>query len=224
MQHAKSLLCAILCAIGVPLANAQSFWEYSAQGSFFDLQGVATNISGSLVIDGTVRAWNPPNLPSVPSSGLHAFLISSFDLDIGGLDFFGAGQGDNMGNSLYMQVTDRVPGTFAFGSVEWFLDGSGDFTRWRGDSTFYNSDGTRASVLDIFEAPPALVKMGGAAFCADGLRCNSDPTINDVQMNFTRVAQVAPIPEPEIYAMLGVGLAMLGWVGRRKRLKERAPA
>jgi hypothetical protein len=30
---------------------------------------------------------------------------------------------------------------------------------------------------------------------------------------------VAPIPEPEIYAMLGVGLGLLGWVGRRKKLQ-----
>jgi hypothetical protein len=35
---------------------------------------------------------------------------------------------------------------------------------------------------------------------------------------------VAAIPEPEIYAMLGVGLGLIGWVGRKKRLKERAAA
>jgi len=34
----------------------------------------------------------------------------------------------------------------------------------------------------------------------------------------------APIPEPEIYAMMAVGLGMLGWVGRRKKLKEAAAA
>lgn len=32
----------------------------------------------------------------------------------------------------------------------------------------------------------------------------------------------APIPEPEIYAMMAVGLGLLGWVGRRKKLKEAA--
>ena len=34
----------------------------------------------------------------------------------------------------------------------------------------------------------------------------------------------APIPEPEIYAMMAVGLGLLGWVGRRKKLKEAAAA
>jgi hypothetical protein len=27
----------------------------------------------------------------------------------------------------------------------------------------------------------------------------------------------APIPEPEIYAMMGLGLGLMGWMGRRKR-------
>ena len=37
--------------------------------------------------------------------------------------------------------------------------------------------------------------------------------------NFT-----APVPEPEIYAMMGMGLGLLGWLGRRKKLKEAAAA
>ena len=35
---------------------------------------------------------------------------------------------------------------------------------------------------------------------------------------------VTAIPEPEIYAMMAVGLGLMGWVGRRKRLKEAAAA
>jgi hypothetical protein len=35
---------------------------------------------------------------------------------------------------------------------------------------------------------------------------------------------VAPVPEPEIYAMMGIGLGLLGWVGRRRTLKEPAVA
>ena len=32
-------------------------------------------------------------------------------------------------------------------------------------------------------------------------------------------APTTPIPEPEIYAMLATGLGLLGWVGRRRKLK-----
>jgi len=38
------------------------------------------------------------------------------------------------------------------------------------------------------------------------------------------VPVVTPIPEPEIYAMMAVGLGLLGWVGRRKKLREAAAA
>ena len=32
-------------------------------------------------------------------------------------------------------------------------------------------------------------------------------------------SSVAPVPEPEIYAMMGIGLGLLGWVGRRRKLQ-----
>lgn len=32
----------------------------------------------------------------------------------------------------------------------------------------------------------------------------------------------APIPEPEIYAMMGLGLGLMGWMGRRKRAQAAA--
>jgi len=35
---------------------------------------------------------------------------------------------------------------------------------------------------------------------------------------------VAAVPEPEIYAMMGIGLGLIGWIGRRKKLANSAPA
>jgi PEP-CTERM motif len=40
---------------------------------------------------------------------------------------------------------------------------------------------------------------------------------NSVFFDGLRVTLAAPIPEPEIYAMLGLGLGLMGWVGRRKK-------
>jgi len=31
------------------------------------------------------------------------------------------------------------------------------------------------------------------------------------------ITLTSPVPEPEIYAMMGVGLALMGWVGRRRK-------
>lgn len=38
------------------------------------------------------------------------------------------------------------------------------------------------------------------------------------------LTSITPVPEPEIYAMLAAGLGLMGWVGRRKKLKESAAA
>jgi len=44
---------------------------------------------------------------------------------------------------------------------------------------------------------------------------SSDPTVGAWMY-----ASAAPVPEPEIYAMMGLGLGLMGWAGHRKRLKE----
>jgi len=35
---------------------------------------------------------------------------------------------------------------------------------------------------------------------------------------------VAAVPEPEIYAMMGIGIGLIGWIGRRKKLEKSAAA
>lgn len=35
-----------------------------------------------------------------------------------------------------------------------------------------------------------------------------------------QISLTTPVPEPEIYAMMGLGLGLIGWVGRRKKLRE----
>jgi hypothetical protein len=47
--------------------------------------------------------------------------------------------------------------------------------------------------------------------------------INDQNATGSLLSQTIPaIPEPEIYAMMAVGLGLMGWVVRRKKLKEAA--
>jgi len=47
----------------------------------------------------------------------------------------------------------------------------------------------------------------------------------DVKATGDLLSQTIPaIPEPEIYAMMTIGLGLMGWVARRKKLKERAAA
>jgi hypothetical protein len=56
---------------------------------------------------------------------------------------------------------------------------------------------------------------------------STDPGLWTVPVGYagltaTSAAPVAAIPEPEIYAMMGIGLGFVGWLGRRRRLKEAA--
>ncbi len=51
--------------------------------------------------------------------------------------------------------------------------------------------------------------------------------VNDTSATGDLLSQtipITPIPEPEIYAMMAVGLGLMGWVARRKKLKEAAAA
>jgi hypothetical protein len=41
-------------------------------------------------------------------------------------------------------------------------------------------------------------------------------------IEFVGTVQATPIPEPEIYAMLGLGLGLMGWVGRRRKMQAAA--
>ena len=90
------------------------------------------------------------------------------------------------------------------------------------------------------------INVGAAFVGARAFRINFDPFLlgNDtIALNFSNLVSqecydcfpqrimtagslslVSAIPEPEIYAMMLAGLGVLGWVGRRKKLRERAAA
>ena len=51
---------------------------------------------------------------------------------------------------------------------------------------------------------------------------NAAGEFNLTSMRMYEVSAVTPVPEPEIYAMMGLGLGLLGWAGRRKRAQAAA--
>jgi hypothetical protein len=44
-----------------------------------------------------------------------------------------------------------------------------------------------------------------------------DADLSGEFQNLYAVWTVAPVPEPEIYAMMGVGLGLVGWAARRRK-------
>lgn len=53
---------------------------------------------------------------------------------------------------------------------------------------------------------------------ADVLRFAATGTSDSYGGSLDAVSITTAVPEPEIYAMMGLGLSLLGWVGRRKKL------
>jgi len=108
---------------------------------------------------------------------------------------------------------------------------------------FYNGDNVIAAIDGSFSLADTNTGNGSAGFLvsvdapqqtflnasvfsltgASGFRIALESTITGSSggpESFSAIA--APIPEPEIYAMMGVGLGLMGWIGRRKKLQAAA--
>lgn len=62
----------------------------------------------------------------------------------------------------------------------------------------------------------------GLDFSAPSLKVQFLTNINDTKPTGDLLSQTIPVPEPEIYAMMGIGLGFMSWAARRKKQKEAA--
>lgn len=75
-----------------------------------------------------------------------------------------------------------------------------------------------------------IVTFGNGIFSSCGSGCGATEASIGDPLNVSSIggpdtissAPVAPVPEPEIYAMMGVGLGIMGWVARRKKRRQAA--
>jgi hypothetical protein len=65
-----------------------------------------------------------------------------------------------------------------------------------------------------------LTNLNNGTFSADTITLSVWKDVNNKTQDLGVFIQA--VPEPEIYAMMGIGLVMLGWAVRRKKLKEAA--
>lgn len=80
-----------------------------------------------------------------------------------------------------------------------------------GDLFSQNTASTSFAGLTHFTATSSAEAGNGSLFSAFS-------SVDGYTVLFS-TAQIAAVPEPEIYAMLGLGLGLLGWVRRRKTLQ-----
>jgi hypothetical protein len=80
-----------------------------------------------------------------------------------------------------------------------------------------NYAGTKLTDSSNFTGVASLTAFSSADSGVSGFKGGS--AFTDGYTVLLSTAAVAAVPEPEIYAMLGVGLGLMGWVGRRKKLQ-----
>jgi PEP-CTERM motif len=75
---------------------------------------------------------------------------------------------------------------------------------------------------DVYYPDPDLAWVFNTAAGFQGQEVKSGYFNRAMLVHDGDVAAVAPVPEPEIYAMMGIGLGVVGWMARRKKKRSAA--
>lgn len=219
------IIVALLMIFAAGAASAQATYTYT--GLPFDtftnsntLPGAGSNpysssnfISGSFTVSSVLADGSYSfSALALQTTNPVSFAMSFSDNGVGPLYAFSAANGSSDPSSTGWPFAFSID-VAGGGIVGWGLVISAPPSSNPGGSghAFSSAGGTLANFIN----PPgdfSVVRLGNGF--ADG----------GTSQFGSWTSPVAAIPEPEIYAMLGVGLGLLGWVGRRKKLRERAAA
>ncbi|HEY0953322.1 MAG TPA: PEP-CTERM sorting domain-containing protein [Roseateles sp.] len=208
-------------AAGVFSTTAEGFWSWTASsavaaGTSVALRGSGTNNgqytakSGEAggTANGTVIALNGTNGTNISSGGdiLYAFQAASFATNYqpSAITFLGA-----ISNRAAYTTSDNAVAATGLGGIQVrTFRGSGD--------TRYTQFTAQTTTADTPYASMAELKLA----LADGSNwttiasSTSTPIVADV------LAVAAPVPEPETYALMLAGIAVVGGVARRRGLRR----
>jgi hypothetical protein len=209
------VLAALICA-GWQSASADSFqgtfWTLSTDGVDYD-PGVDKEYKVLLTVD--TSGFSPSGTPTLPPFYLDQVAIKvSSGLTSASL-LMAPG-----GTALWTTVLGGVNANGCSGS------GSGFDCVNSGANGPYNevpSAGTYSWLFDLHMGGGTSLNFSTLGSSVKGRFVNSaGEKIGDLVSENVTLTILTPVPEPEIYAMMGLGLGLLGWAGRRNRLKESA--
>ena len=113
---------------------------------------------------------------------------------------------------LIVEFQGNPNGTTFFDTMDFSVNDSSDGLIWSWNG-FDSSNYSTFSGPDTLSPGEYLVHVAGIVTNPDG-----EVPGDSYTMTFT-ATPTAAIPEPEVYAMLSVGLGLMSWVGRRRKLK-----
>jgi len=205
----------VFCVASISRADPVTFYfggTISARhADLASIISVGDSFSGSYTFDSLASDLSPD-----PSEGRYS--LDSFSVTIGGTTATA-----NPSGSTFRIVHDSTDPSsqdaYTFGQpfapgvpsgIPGLLITDAEFGLVASDNTVFSSD-------SIFLSPPGLDQFAFNWF--DVYYGGDDQVANGVLTYFSASAPgtTAPIPEPEIYAMLGLGFGVLGWVGRRRK-------
>ena len=187
----------------------ESFSNYTASPNF--LPSPTSIFGGAGTISNSFMAVYEPSANAGFTLGLNGSAQVADGVKAMGIDFPGASSttitfaGDVSAFGGYWGNSDIGGGTVRLT----FFDASGNSVG--SDAFQYNHSSNADGVLD----------WHGWQFAGTGIRSLTYQgffVVNDG----LQATQVAAIPEPEIYAMMAVGLGLVGWAGRRQKSRGRA--
>lgn len=158
------------------------------------------------------------------STSLSTYLFSLNSGTLGNVlasqTFSSGSQGVLSGNYRFKDITDVLlsPGTYLLASYG-----------WNGTDTLFNSNVNppASSAFDsIFNDGGGALSFVRSRWGSGGDAAGTFPlgSSDSTGRNYFSAGNmvVAVVPEPEIYAMMGLGLGLLGWIGRRKKPRDAA--
>ena len=188
----------------------------------FNVAGLPTIASGGTVQQGELDSNGGSGTITFTYLGHESGFTNQFQITIGSMASF------NTGSSIGAQVTLDAS-TFPSGAVPFTFsttNPTGQGVAINGGSPGSGwTDGTSIALIGtnmtdtLTPSPPGGMYTWVIGFDDSGCAgCNNPPSDHDWDDIVVGVNFVSAVPEPEIYAMMGVGLLLMGFVARRRNL------
>lgn len=195
----------MFCLFFFPVSTFATSWEYNASGTVQGTNGNILDITGSMVISDELMWHSGQPIEEQFKTGPYQYnyLISDFSLSVGEYSFSGSS------GTIYFEGIPLI------GDKMWWIEGSGDWEEWIGESfSFYNSDGTAYddSTNDYCNLAPVIQFSHLDYLFDDQILSTSSPNLD---LKFYRSS--VPVPEPATCLLIVSGL-FVGLFFRKKAL------